>query len=69
MAVNQGAVGAQYKDAVFKTQSHTIVTGWPYAPYQPTASSMGLCLNGGECVGEVYVSGMGETIVRAEWTI
>lgn len=69
MAVNQGPVGGLYKDAVFSTQSHTIDTNWDYCPYQPTLNSMGTCLNGGECVGQVYVSGMGETYIRAHWVI
>lgn len=69
MAVSQGLIGQFYKDATFNTQSHTINTNWGYCPYQPTMNSMYTHLNGGECVGQVYVSGMGETYIRAEWVI
>lgn len=69
MAVSQGLIGQFSKDATFSTQSHTIVTNWDYCPYQPTMNSMFTHLNGGECVGVVYVSGMGETYIRANWVI
>lgn len=69
MAVSQGLIGQFSKDATFSTQSHTIVTNWDYCPYQPTMNSMYTHLNGGECVGVVYVSGMGETYIRANWVI
>lgn len=69
MAVAQGPIGSQYLDKVFTTTSHTINTGWGYVPYMATQSSGGFVLNGGECVGEVNVVGMGDTIIRAEWTI
>lgn len=69
MAVAQGPLGSQMLDKVFTTTSHTINTGWGYVPYMATQSSGGFVLNGGECVGEVNVVGMGDTIIRAEWTI
>ena len=69
MAVSQGLIGEQLLDAVFTTTSHTINTGWGYVPYQSTQNSGFLALNGGECVGEVNVVGMVETLIRAEWTI
>lgn len=69
MAVSQGAVGSFYKDATFSDQSHTIDTGWGYCPYQPTVNSMYTHLNGGECVGHVYIGGMGEAYIRALWVI
>ncbi|CDD60097.1 predicted protein [Eggerthella sp. CAG:298] len=69
MAVAQGPLGSQMLDKVFTTTSHTINTGWGYVPYMATQSSGGLVLNGGECVGEVNVVGMGDIIIRAEWTI
>lgn len=69
MSVAQGPRGTQLLDKVFTTTSHTINTGWGYVPYWPTMSSNGYALNGGECVGEVNVVGMGDTIIRAEWAV
>ncbi len=69
MTASQGIIGSFCKEAVFTTESHTITTGWPYCPYQPTLNSMYMHLNGGECIGQFYVSGMGEQIIHAEWTI
>ncbi len=71
MAVHQGIAGSAkcHKEATFTSKSNTITTGWDPIPYVATDDSNMLVLNGGECTAEVYVSGMGEAILRAAWTI
>lgn len=71
MAVHQGIAGSAkcHKEATFTSKSKTITTGWDPIPYVATDNSSMLVLNGGECTAEVYVSGMGEAILRAAWTI
>lgn len=68
LVVHQGIAGSSkcHAEALFTTESKTITTGFDQIPYVKSSDSNGMVANGGECSATLYVSGMGEQIIRAE---
>lgn len=68
VTAHQGIAGSDkcHVEALFTTESKTITTGFDQIPYVKSSDSNGMVANGGECSATLYVSGMGEQIIRAE---
>lgn len=68
VTAHQGIAGSDkcHAEALFTTESKTITTGFDQIPYVKSSDSNGMVANGGECTATLYVSGMGEQIIRAE---
>lgn len=68
VTAHQGIAGSDkcHAEALFTTESKTITTGFDQIPYVKSSDSNGMVTNGGECSATLYVSGMGEQIIRAE---
>lgn len=68
VTAHQGIAGSDkcHVEALFTTESKTITTGFDQIPYVKSSDSNGMVTNGGECSATLYVSGMGEQIIRAE---
>ena len=68
VTAHQGIAGSDkcHVEALFTTESKTITTGFDQLPYVKSSDSNGMVTNGGECSATLYVSGMGEQIIRAE---
>lgn len=56
-------------ETVFRQNSYTHITGWDPMPYINSHDSDGHIRNGGECTAELTLTGMGETILRAEYLV
>lgn len=68
LIAHQGIAGSGkcHAEASFTTDSKTITTGFDQIPYVKSSDSNGVVANGGECSATLYVTGMGEQIIRAE---
>lgn len=68
LIAHQGIAGSSkcHAEAFFTTDSKTITTGFDQIPYVKSSDSNGIVANGGECSATLYVTGMGEQIIRAE---
>lgn len=68
VVAHQGIAGSAkcHIEALFTGESKTITTGFDAIPYVKSSDSNGMVRNGGECTAEIFVSGMGELIIRAE---
>lgn len=71
VVAHQGIAGSAkcHAEALFTSDSKTLVTGFDAIPYVKSSDSNGYVRNGGECTACLYVSGMGEMILRAEYLI
>lgn len=71
VVAHQGIAGSAkcHAEALFTSDSKTLVTGFDAIPYVKSSDSNGYVRNGGECTAGLYVSGMGEMILRAEYLI
>lgn len=71
VVAHQGIAGSAkcHAEALFTSDSKTLVTGFDAIPYVKSSDSNGYVRNGGECTACLYVSGMGEMILGAEYLI
>lgn len=71
VVAHQGIAGSAkcHAEALFTSDSKTLVTGFDAIPYVKSSDSNGLVRNGGECTAGLYVTGMGEMLLRAEYLI
>lgn len=71
LVAHQGLAGSAkcHAECLFTSDSKTMETGFDAIPYVKSSDSNGMVVNGGECTATLYISGMGETILRAEYLI
>ncbi len=71
VVAHQGIAGSAkcHAETLFTSDSKNLVTGFDAIPYVKSSDSNGYVRNGGECTACLYVSGMGEMILGAEYLI
>ena len=71
LVAHQGIAGSAkcHAETLFTSDSKTMTTGFDAIPFVKSADSNGLVRNGGECTACLFVTGMGEMMLRAECLI